>query len=59
MAPTQADPLNFGTFWSLLGKLVVRLMKERAHGEIVLILQEGSIQRIRINRSYLPGNLPE
>lgn len=59
MAPAQADPLNFGVFWSLLGKLVARMMKEHAHAEVVLIMHEGSIRQVRINRSYLPGNLPE
>jgi hypothetical protein len=59
MANSPAEPLNFGTFWSLLGKLVVRLMKERMHGEVVLVFHEGNLSIVRVNRSFLPGNLPE
>lgn len=47
------------TFWRLYERLVLRLSKERAHAEVVLIVHEGSIRQVRINRSYLPANLPE
>jgi hypothetical protein len=59
VAPTQTEPLNFQTFWSLLARLVTRQMRERAHAEIVLIIQDGNIRQVRVNRSYLPANLPE
>lgn len=59
MAPRQADPLDIGLFWRLLSRLVGKLMEQHAHAEVVLIMQEGKIRQVRINRSYLPANLPE
>lgn len=46
-------------FWNILGKLAVKLMQQRAHGEIVITLHEGSIPLIRINRAFKPHNLPD
>jgi hypothetical protein len=54
--PTE---LNFPFFWGLLGRLAVKLLKERAHGEITLIFENGNIKIVRVNRVYLPNNLPD
>lgn len=53
------QPLNLGSFWALLGKVALRLVKERAHAEISVIFDNGTIKIVRVNRTYLPGNLPE
>jgi hypothetical protein len=47
------------TFWMRLRKLVTRLVVERAHVEIVLVLQDGKLVRVRINRNFQPGDLPD
>ncbi len=52
-------PLNFPSFWNLLGKLALKLMQQRAHGEIVITLHEGTIPIIRVNRTYKPQSLPD
>lgn len=57
MAPEQ--PLNFGVFWSILGKLVVRLMKERAHGQIVITIHDGNIPVVEVSRRYRPASLSD
>lgn len=57
-APSHKE-LNFGVFWGLFGRLVARLCRERAHAEIVIIMHEGQIRQVRINRSYLPQDIPD
>lgn len=61
MAPGQSDrePLNLEMFWRLYTRLVGRLLTEKAHAEVVLIIQEGAIRQVRVNRSYLPRDLPK
>lgn len=60
MGNQQADqkPLDPATFFSLYNKLIVGLMREGAHAEVALSIQQGIIKQVRVNRSYLPGNLP-
>lgn len=57
--PRRPQELNLSAFWGLFAKLVGRLGRERAHAEIVLIMHEGQIRQVRVNRSYLPQDLPE
>jgi hypothetical protein len=40
-------------------KLLVRLMRDKAHGQLVIVLRDGNIQRLDVQRSFLPDNLPE
>lgn len=57
MPPAQpAD--DFGTFMGRLAKLLLRKLTERAHVNIVLVIADGRIQRVRQEESYLPANLP-
>ena len=55
----EEPPLNFGTFWTILGKLLVRLMKERMHGQVVITLHAGHIPIVEINRKYKSTDLPQ
>jgi hypothetical protein len=55
MKPEEAK--GFGIFWRLFGLVVSRLIGERAHAEVVLVMAEGKLQRVRINRSFLPGDI--
>lgn len=59
--PRRPDgaPLDFTTFWSILGRLVLRLNHDRAHAQIVISLHEGKLTLIEVNRKYLPANIPE
>jgi hypothetical protein len=59
LGDTRRKTLNLGTFWGLFGKLIARLAREHAHAEVVLIMHEGQIKQVRVNRSYLPENLPD
>lgn len=59
MPPQEEPPLNFTTFWTLLGKLMVRLMRERAHGQVVITIHQGQIPIVEVNRKYKPTGLPE
>ena len=50
---------DFHVFWKLLGQLLVRLLGLKAHGEIVIIFQDGVVQRVRVNQSFLPSDIPK
>jgi hypothetical protein len=39
--------------------LVQKIMRERGHGEVVIVIRDGMICRLDERRSYLPQNLPE
>lgn len=56
--PPAAPRAGFDVWWVLLGKIVRKLMAERAHGDVVIILKDGAIQRVNIQTSYLPDALP-
>lgn len=56
--PQQPTP-GFPVFWTMFGRMIVHLLGERAFAEVVLTLKDGHIQFVRINRTYLPGNLPQ
>jgi len=58
VAVSPSESLNLDDFWRRFSRLVGRLMKEHAHCEVVLTLQDGVIQLVRVNRSFRPGALP-
>lgn len=39
--------------------MLTQLLGERAHCDIVITLKDGGIQMVRVNRSYLPSELPK
>ena len=53
----KPEEKGFGIFWRLFGFVVGRLVSERAHAEVVIVLADGKIQRIRVNRSFLPEDI--
>lgn len=58
MAATAHEPLNLDEFWRRYSRLVGRLIKEKAHADVVLVMRDGVIQFIRIDRSLRPAMLP-
>ena len=52
-------PLNIKVFWEMFSRMVGRHLQERAHAEITLVLQEGSVRIVRINRTYRPDSISE
>lgn len=54
-APTPGLPV----FITLFSRLIAKLLAERAHCDVVLQLKEGKVQLVRVNRSYLPADLPQ
>jgi hypothetical protein len=38
---------------------VDRIIRERGHGQITVIVRDGKVQLIKVERSYLPENAPE
>ena len=57
--PSTDPPLNLDAFWRVFTKLVAGLMRQHAHAEITLTFQQGTIQLVRVNRSYRPKDLPD
>jgi hypothetical protein len=39
--------------------LLQHLLKEKAHGQIIITVRDGAIQLLDVRRTYLPQNLPE
>ena len=50
---------SVNVFWTMLGRVLVQLLGERANAQIVITLKDGSIQPVHINRTYLPSELPK
>ncbi len=63
MRPPGAQPpperIDFVPFWSTLGRVLVRLLKDRMHGQVVLTIVNGDVVLVDINRKYKPTGLPE
>lgn len=38
---------------------VDRIIRERGHGQVVVIIRDGRVQLIKVERTYLPENVPE
>ena len=57
-APVQRVD-TFTPFATKLVRLVRQLMAEHAHVNVVVTIKDGSIQVVRVDRSYLPDKLPE
>lgn len=45
-------------FLRLFGGVVHQLVKQKAHVDLTLSLRDGQIKFVRIDRTYLPQNLP-
>lgn len=59
MAPVLPTQLTLDEFMSRYRRLLEQLIKEHAHGEVVVTLQDGQIRLLRVNRSYHPSALPQ
>jgi hypothetical protein len=57
-APLAAPAPGFQVFWTMLGRIVLKLIAERAHGDVIITLKDGAVQLVRLHTSYLPGQLP-
>ena len=51
--------VDFGVFWNLVGHLVTRIIKEKGHGEVSIVVRDGRLQYVKVDRTFLPGSLPE
>ncbi len=54
-----ATPVDAASFWARFQRLVAGLQIEHAHANVVLIIQDGTIKQVRVDRSFLPGSLPD
>jgi hypothetical protein len=57
MAMPAANPME--KFVRALLKTLGRLIQEKAHAEIIIVVRDGKVQLVRENRTFLPENLPE
>ncbi len=51
--------MNFPVFADRLVKLISGLASGKAHAEVTVQIQDGRIKYVRVNRGFLPENLPE
>ena len=54
-----AQPVNFSVFADRLVKLIGALAGGKAHAEITVQIQDGTIKYVRVNRGFLPQDMPE
>lgn len=40
-------------------RLIARMIRDKDHGQIVITIRDGHIQRVTKTQQYLPANLPE
>ena len=40
-------------------KMLGRLIQEKAHAQLVIVVRDGKFQFMRVDRTYLPNDLPE
>lgn len=57
--PASNPTPGFPVFWTMFGRLVAHMLGEHAFAEVVLTLKDGQIQFVRVNRTFLPGNMPQ
>lgn len=55
--PVQ-QPTGIAVFLRMFERIVLRLLGDRAHADIILTVKDGKVQLVRINQSYLPDALP-
>lgn len=55
----MATPNPLDKFVRGLLKMLGKLMQEKAHARIVIVLRDGKVQLIEEQHTYLPDNLPE
>jgi len=57
--PVASQSLNFPVFAERLTKLISRLAQGKAHAEITVTIQDGTIKYVRVNRGFLPSDVPD
>jgi len=53
-----AQPSQIDAFWAVYSALVAGLLRENAHAEVTLVVRDQKIQLVRVNRTFLPNDLP-
>lgn len=57
--PANAAPQpGFDVFVTLLGRIMAKLIRDRAHCDVVVQIRNGKVELVRLNSSFLPGQLP-
>ena len=57
-APASAPAPGFSVFWTILGRLVAKLVADRGFGHVILDIENGAVKRVHINQSFTPNQLP-
>lgn len=57
-APPSAAAPGIPVFWSMLGRIVYKLIGEHAHASVVIMIKDGKVQHVRVDQSFLPEGLP-
>jgi len=55
----MAENEGFTPFWARLGRFVLHLLRVKAHAEIIIVIQDGTIHRVRVNQNFLPADVPK
>jgi len=51
--------LDFDAFWKRLTRSVLYFMSQKGYTEITIVIQDGNLQRVKVNQSFLPTDIPK
>jgi hypothetical protein len=54
----MSTPINGQTELQKVFRLILQLANEKVHGQVVIVLRDGAVQVVNVQRAYLPKNLP-
>lgn len=58
VVPANAPQPGFDVFVALLGRIMAKLVRDRAHCDVVVQIRNGKVELVRLNSSFLPSQLP-
>jgi len=58
--PQQPQPpASITAYWQAIGRVFAQLLTEHAHADLVITVREGKVTLTRIDRRYLPTEVPK
>lgn len=59
MLSTPVDRVNFTAWLPSFARIMLKLLTDRMHGDVILTLKDGQIQFVRVHTTFLAGQLPK
>ena len=59
MLNVPVDRVNFPAWFPRFGAILMKLLADRMHGDVIITLKDGQIQFVRVHTTYLAAQLPK